>query len=50
MAKDEHPKVESTEIRTPEDLRRKIREVRIRVDEALKPSGPLRLLKITTST
>ena len=50
MANREHPEVErSKEIRTAEALRRKIRD-RIRVDEAVKPSGPLRILKVTTST
>jgi hypothetical protein len=39
-----------TPIQTPEDLRRLIAEVRIRLDEALKPAGPLRIFKITTST
>lgn len=38
------------QVKTAEDLRRKIAEVRRRVDEATKPAGPLSLLKLTTST
>ena len=51
MTNDEHSKTANpTTIRTVDDLRRKIKEVRIRVDEAIKPGGPLRVLKVTTST
>ncbi len=38
------------QIRTDEDLRQLINEVRIRLAEATKPAGPLRIFKITTST
>ena len=52
MADDKaEPKVEKpSQIRTFEDLRRKINEVRIRVDKATKPAGPLSIFKVTTST
>lgn len=38
------------QVRTIEDLRAKIKEVRARVEEADKPTGPLGLFGLTTST
>jgi hypothetical protein len=38
------------QVRTPQELRAKIEEVRARIAEATKPVRPLSLLKITTST
>jgi hypothetical protein len=38
------------QVRTIEDLREKIDEVRARVDEASKPTGPLGIFGLTTST
>jgi hypothetical protein len=37
-------------IRTADDLRQLINDVRIRLEEANKPAGPLRIFKLTTST
>jgi len=38
------------QVRTARDLHEKINEVRTRVDEASKPTGPLGIFKLTTST
>ena len=38
------------QVRTIEDLREKIKEVRARVEEANKPTGPLGIFGLTTST
>jgi hypothetical protein len=38
------------QVRTIEDLRAKIKEVQARVEEADKPTGPLGLFGLTTST
>jgi hypothetical protein len=38
------------QVRTLEDLREKIKEVRARVEEADKPTGPLGIFGLTTST
>jgi hypothetical protein len=37
-------------VRTSEELRQKILDVRTRVQEATKPEGPLSILKVTTTT
>jgi hypothetical protein len=40
----------SKQVRTSEELRQKINEVRTRVEEAARPAGPLSIFHVTTSS